>query len=318
MGPLTERVDVGGEYTGGSPVVVVAGSASRDLTPDDPRGWRLGGGVTYGALALARLGVAVAALVGVDPAASNAWELALLREAGVAVVLARLDHGPVFENVERPGGRRQVCHDAGLPLVAEALPGAWREAPGWLLAPVAAELPATWAEVPPAGARVALGWQGLLRQMTGGAPVRRRAPRADPLLARADLVGVSMTDLPPSAPLAAWAGWIGRDRPDPAELVMTAGQHGGVAFHVVGGRLRAARHYRPAAAGQVVDATGAGDVFLAAWLAGRLAIDRACRPPAHAACLAFAAAAASLVVEGVGLPAVPTLGQVRLRLGSHR
>ena len=34
------------------PVVVVVGAACRDLVHDDPRGWRLGGGVTYAALTL--------------------------------------------------------------------------------------------------------------------------------------------------------------------------------------------------------------------------------------------------------------------------
>ena len=52
--------------------VVHVGSSSRDLTPDDPRGWRLGGGVTYAALTTARLGLRTAAVVGVDAAGSTA------------------------------------------------------------------------------------------------------------------------------------------------------------------------------------------------------------------------------------------------------
>src|SRR6478752_3913971 len=44
--------------------VLHVGSASRDLTSDDPRGWRLGGGVTYAALTTARLGLRTAAVVG--------------------------------------------------------------------------------------------------------------------------------------------------------------------------------------------------------------------------------------------------------------
>ena len=49
-----------------APEVVVVGAASRDLVDDDARGWRLGGGVSYSALALARLGLPVRALIGVD------------------------------------------------------------------------------------------------------------------------------------------------------------------------------------------------------------------------------------------------------------
>ncbi len=40
-----------------TPDVVVVGSACRDLVEDDPRGWRLGGGASYSALAFARLGL---------------------------------------------------------------------------------------------------------------------------------------------------------------------------------------------------------------------------------------------------------------------
>ena len=35
------------------PAVVVVGAACRDLVDDDERGWRLGGGASYSALALA-------------------------------------------------------------------------------------------------------------------------------------------------------------------------------------------------------------------------------------------------------------------------
>ena len=65
--------------------IVHVGSASRDLTTDDPRGWRLGGGATYAALTTARLGLRTAAILGVDPAASTARELDLLREGVTAV-----------------------------------------------------------------------------------------------------------------------------------------------------------------------------------------------------------------------------------------
>ena len=88
-----------------APSVLVVGSASRDLTPDDPRRWRLGGAVSYGALTLARLGLPTRALVGADAEAASASELAVLRDAGVDVSVARLPHGPVFRNVETPAGR---------------------------------------------------------------------------------------------------------------------------------------------------------------------------------------------------------------------
>ena len=171
--------------------IVHIGSASRDLTSEDTRGWKLGGGSPYSALATARLGLRTAALVGVDAAAASAEELDLLRDAGVELVLQRLNTGPVFRNRELPGGRVQDCLVAGSPLPVPDLPGTWQEAAAWLLEPVAGELEEGWAGQLPPGALVGLGWQGLLRELVAGQVVRRRPPGPSRLLGRADLVGVS-------------------------------------------------------------------------------------------------------------------------------
>ncbi len=49
--------------SGDRPDLIVVGAASRDVTPNDPRGWRLGGAVAYVSLAAARLGLRVGALL---------------------------------------------------------------------------------------------------------------------------------------------------------------------------------------------------------------------------------------------------------------
>ena len=123
------------------PAVVVVGAACRDVAAHDRRGWRLGGGVTYSALTIARLGLRTAALVGADDRAATAAELDLLRIAGVDVRIVPLERGPVFENVETPGGRIQIAGSPSKPLLVEALPPAWRQARAWLFGPVADELP---------------------------------------------------------------------------------------------------------------------------------------------------------------------------------
>jgi sugar/nucleoside kinase (ribokinase family) len=304
---------MGGEYTRRPPLVVAVGSASRDVDAADPRGWRLGGGVVYGALALARLGLAAGAVIGVDEPASTAWELDALREAGAEVSLVRLRRAPVFTNQEQGTARRQLCHEPGEPFDATALPRTWRDAAGWLFAPIAGELPGAWADVPRPDALVALGWQGLLRRLAADRPVRRRAAGPHPLLARADIVGVSRHELAPSLTLSRLAGWIGRGRPGGAELVLTAGTRGGLAVRLAAhgpGRLRLVPSI---VSGRAVDATGAGDVFLAALLASRLCgAGRAVRADGG---LAAATAAASLTVEGIGVAGVPTLAHVAWRLG---
>jgi sugar/nucleoside kinase (ribokinase family) len=291
------------------PTVVVVGAASRDVDPAEPRGWRLGGAVSYGALLLARLGMRVGALVGLDRAARDAGEPATLCAAGVHVVVVELERGPVFENREAPAGRSQICHETCDRLPVAALPAAWRDAPAFLFAPVAGEVGPEWAEAPAPGAAVGLGWQGLLRDLVAGQPIRRLAPWPGPLQARSDVAVVSRDDLP--ALRAAQSAECLLSRAG-QQLAMTAGRSGGVFLRRTSGGSVEARRWLAVPARREVDATGAGDVFLAALVAARLALgpDRAGGP----ASLAFAAMAASLSVEDTGLRGVPDLATIRRRL----
>jgi sugar/nucleoside kinase (ribokinase family) len=296
------------------PTVVVVGAAARDIATDDARGWRLGGGVAYSALTTARLGLPTAAIVGVDRVAATARELDLLRMAGVDVHLVELERGPVFDNVETPEGRIQVGHERADPIPVEALPAAWRNAPAWVLATVADELPPAWADVPGTGALVAAGWQGLLRDVVAGQRVRRRPPGPSPIIARADLVGVSRDDLGPEAPVDD----LVRHLHPGATLVLTQGDHGGLVMTAGQDGPDGMYHYPAIRSTAIVDPTGAGDVFLAALLAARAEprlvggrLDR------HFDLL-LAAAVASLVLEGRGLLGVPERAAVRRRMTGAR
>lgn len=289
------------------PDVVVVGSAARDIDEAEPRGWRLGGGVTYGALASARLGLRTAALVGLDPEALDAHELRLLEDAGVDLCRVPLPTGPVFRNVELPGGRVQTCLSTSSPVPVDALPDAWRRTRSWLLAPVAGEVPDTWADMPTEDAVVLFGWQGVLRRLATGERVTPLLPTPSRLLARSDIAGVSRHDIPHDLLLADLLRML---RPG-ARLLLTAGERGGALLHLDdAGRVRG-RSYRPIPARAEVDPVGAGDATLAAILVARLALGAAARWEARATHLA--ALAGSLTVEGVGLPAVPTRHAIRER-----
>jgi sugar/nucleoside kinase (ribokinase family) len=317
---VTERPDRTGQPSGGPatvPTVVVVGSAARDLTDDDPRGWRLGGGVSYSALTTARLGLPTAAIVGVDAEAATASELDLLREAGVDVHLVRLEHGPVFVNIERPEGRLQLCGDHSDPVPVSAVPDAWRAAPGWILAPVAAELPPDWADVPASEAFVAVGWQGLLRELDAGEPVRHVAPRPDPIIRRADLTGLSRDDIDRGYPLADLYALLRRG----SSLAVTQGDRGGLIVHGAHGDHAAdleLRHYPAIPSHAAVDPTGAGDVFLAALAAARIEPRLVGGRIGQGFDLLLAASAASLVLEGPGMFGVPTRDAVRRRMAEAR
>jgi sugar/nucleoside kinase (ribokinase family) len=289
------------------PTVLVVGAASRDVTDADPRGWRLGGAVAYCSLTLARLGLRVRALVGADGPASTADELDLLRDAGAEVAVAPLARGPVFEIIEGPGGRRQRCLSVADTISLEALPGDWEANDAIVLGPVAGELPPEWAGV--TAPLVALGWQGLLRRLVAGADVERVRARADPLLGVADLVGVSVDDVDPQVRLRDLVDLV---RPG-ATLVVTRGNRGGTALVSRRPAHSILRAYPAIPSNGVVDPTGAGDVFLATFVAtavdgARLGVEDI------TARLTFAAAAGSIAVEDRGLLGVPTLEAVRRRV----
>jgi sugar/nucleoside kinase (ribokinase family) len=292
------------------PDVVVVGAASRDRVPDDPRGWRLGGAVSYAALAIARLGLRVGALVGADAEAADARELGMLRDAGADLRLVPLASGPVFDNIEEPAGRRQVAYSAAATLPVDALPAAWRGAPAWLLGPVAGELGDEWAAVPDDAAIVAIGWQGLLREVRAGEPVTRVAPSPSPMLARADLVAVSGTDFGSDTRIDDVSRFLRRG----ATVLVTSGARGGLAAEVGPDGLERLHHYPALRPDRVVDPTGAGDVFLASVLAARTKPQLVGGRIAQRYDLLLAAAAASLLVEGLGLDGVPSREQIRRRM----
>ncbi len=285
------------------------GSAARDIAPHDPRGWRLGGGVTYAAFTTARLGLRTAAVIGVDAEAARSAELEALRAAGVDVLTVPLAEGPVFHNIETPDGRVQTCLAPGLPLPVVDLPEAWRDARAWSFTPVAGEVLDDWAAVVPPTAYVVVAWQGFLRVLEAGHQVRRAPPGPSALLRRADLVGVSHNDVDPDTTLAQLCSLL---KPG-SDLLVTRGSDGGLLVRVGEDGPSTAVRYAPTRAAEV-DPTGAGDTFLAALAASALrpaiAGRRRSRRPLD---LRFAAAAGALAVEAVGLDGVPDRAAVNLR-----
>jgi sugar/nucleoside kinase (ribokinase family) len=292
--------------------VLHIGSACRDIAGDDPRGWRLGGGVTFAALTTARLGLRTAAVVGVDSVAGTAAELDLLRDAGVDLMLVVLREGPIYHNVETPAGRVQTCVQPGAPLPVQALPESWLRAPGWMIAPVAGEVHDDWASIIPERTFVAIAWQGSLRRLVAGERVTRKAPSPSPLLRRADLVGASHHDLDPATPLDALFPLLAPY----GRLLITQGHEGGLLIALGEGGHETLR-YRSAESDEEVDPTGAGDTFLSALLATAVHRNLGGRQRGLLD-LRVAAAAGSLVVEAPGLTGVPDRAAVVARMIRER
>jgi hypothetical protein len=285
-----------------TPDVVVVGSACRDLADDDPRGWRLGGGASYSALALARLGLRVGAMVVADELAAGSSEIEMIRDAGVEVRFQPGARGPIFVNTETPSGRIQQTPQVSDPVDPAALPDAWRSCRGWMIAPVAAEIPDVWADVPPPDAHVALGWQGLLRVLVPGARVHHRQPFTSPVVWRANLIGVGVDDIDASTTPGDLTALL---RPG-AEMLLTDGVHGGNAYRVGdGGRMASSRHWHSIPTRRYVDPVGAGDSFLSGVFAAQLEPALVAGWSAGDADLRLGAACGSLVLEGPGLYGVP-------------
>lgn len=298
-------------------LVLVIGSASRDIAPGDPRGWRLGGAVMYAGLALARLGVATRVLAGVDAAAAEAHELDALRAAGVELRLVQLGRCPVFENRETPFGRVQTCLEPGEPIPPAALPADWAGSPAWVFGPVAAELEEAWATVPRPEAFVALGWQGLLRDLSTGGVVARRRPWASAIVARADLIVVGRDDLDPGTGPADLLPLLHAG----AELLLTDGRRGGIAVGPDAAGRRRRRTWLAITADREIDPTGAGDALLAGVVAARLGDPLgtvAASPVRRTGDLRLGAAVASLTVEAPGLAGVPSRVAVEARIRRRR
>ncbi|MEO7118038.1 MAG: PfkB family carbohydrate kinase [Candidatus Limnocylindrales bacterium] len=247
-----------------TPAVVVVGAATRDIDANDSRGWRLGGGVTHCARALAGLGLTTGVVMGIEDAAADAHELDELRGQGVLIHRVRLDQGPVFENRESHGARIQIAHQPSDQMPADAIPTEWRETCAMLLTPVAGELGAGWADAAPPDAIVAIDLQGLARVLVADREVRPRRLTRTALTERADLISVSAEDLrggPVSiADLLVHAG---------QQLALTRAERGSVHIRRRDGGIDA-RRIPAVRSRRLVSAVGAGDTFVAAWLAATL------------------------------------------------
>ena len=287
----------------GRPELLVVGAATRDLDPADARGWRLGGTVSYAALAAARLGIRVRALVGADAEAAVARELDVLRDAGVAIVVAPLAHGPIFENRQMGNARQQFVVGVSDRIPTTALPPEWRNPTAVLLGPVADELGDEWADAVPKGALVALAWQGLLRDLVPGEPVRIKPLTPTPLVRRADIAFVSAEDVDAGGPR------LESVLRDGQELFVTHGDMGALHIRTAGGARRA-RFIPPRPRRTPIDTTGAGDTFLAAYVAARLAALQLVGTKDEWRLEAIAAAMASLNVEAPTLEHVPSLREL--------
>lgn len=255
-------------------------------------GYRLGGSVIYAGLTAHALGERVAVVTRAGPDVPVKDTLPNLQ-----VHLLPSTVTTTFRNEEHPGGRRrQLMAALAEPIRTEDIPRGWIQAEVVMLAPVAGELGAELVDFFPSSTLVATP-QGWLRGWNKQGLVSPKLWQdAERVLPKVRIAILSEWDLGQDhAIIEHYARLV-------PILVTTAGPRDATVY------IYGTAHRVPAFPTAVVDATGAGDVFAAAFTVWF----HRCGDPLEAA--RFAHCAASLSIEGSGTTTIPTLPRVEKRL----
>jgi sugar/nucleoside kinase (ribokinase family) len=202
------------------------------------------------------------------------------------------EHSTRFENMYVEAGRKQRLLSRAADLDLESVPLAWRNPRVVHLAPIADEVdPGLARELP--GALIALTPQGWLRRWDASGLIRRKEwSEVEAILPKAELVFVSQEDFI-NDPM--WVELLAGRYP---LLIITRGAAGATLYQ------RGVATDLPATPVVEIDATGAGDIFAACFVARFL--ER--RDPLEAARFANRLAAAG--VQRHGLEAVPNQHEI--------
>lgn len=262
---------------------LVIGHVAHDLAPN---GYRLGGTAAYSALTAQALGVHVGIVTAVGP------ETSLAPLNGIPAVSIHSPRSTTFENIYHGHIRTQYVRAQATRIGFEHVPEPWQRASIIHLGPIADEMNST---LPDGFAPALLGLtpQGWMRQWSADGRVSPKPwENAEAALQRAGAVVISREDVNGDDELIEHMAHQTR------VLAVTEAADGAVLYWN-GDR----RRFR-APKVKEVDATGAGDIFAAAFFV-RLT---ATRDPWEAA--RFATLVASCSITRVGLEGIPTLAEI--------
>jgi len=263
---------------------LVIGHVSEDFTH---LGTRLGGTVAYSSLTAKALGSRVGVITACGPETS----LEILKD--IAIITASSEYSTTFDNINTEDGRRQVLHRRAVPLSYEQVPAVWRRTEIVHLGPVAQEIETL---LPDSFFPSLLGLtpQGWMRTWDESGKVTKTVwNNAEQALKQAGAVVLSIEDVAGDEEQIEFMANHTR------VLVVTEGAAGSRLYW--NGDQR--RFHAPKV--QEVDATGAGDIFAAAFFI-RLQITR---DPWEAA--RFATQLAAHSVTRTGLESVPTAEEIQ-------
>lgn len=263
---------------------LVIGHVAHDLTPGGPR---LGGTVSYSALTARALGLRVGAVTASGP------ETSLESLKDIPVISIDSPQSTTFENIYTEHGRVQFLRAQASRIDFNSVPETWRRTPIIHLAPLADEIDSV---LPKGFSPTLLGVtpQGWMRQWDAEGRVSSRAwVNSEAALMQADAVVISREDVRGDDEVIEHMAHQTR------VLAVTEGAAGSVLYwHGDRRRFRALQV-------KDVDATGAGDVFAAAFFVRLFTT----RDPWEAA--RFATLLASHTVTRVGLDGIPTAAEIQ-------
>ncbi len=263
---------------------VVVGHLAVDMTP---AGLRLGGTAAYSALTARALGWRVGIVTACDAEAP----LDALR--GIQIVSASSPYSTTFENISTLDGRKQILHHRAAELSFDQIPSAWRDASILHAAPIAQEISSDFSANIPAN-WIGLTPQGWMRAWDEDGRVQPCAwKEAGDVLPRVRAAVISREDVAGDEEQIEFFAHRAR------VLAVTEGAAGARLFWNGDQRRFRTPQVRE------VDATGAGDIFAAAFFI-RL---RSTRDPWEAA--RFATQLAAFSVTRPGLEGIPTQEEIR-------
>lgn len=264
---------------------LVLGHVAHDLTPE---GYRLGGTAAYSALTAQALGLRVGIVTASGP------ETSLEALSGIPMIALESPKSTTFENIYTEHGRVQYLRAQASRINFMNVPEVWRRTPILHLGPIDNEMD----DILPEGFSpdlLGLTPQGWMRQWDSEGRVSRSAwANAGAALVRADAVVISREDVNGDDEL------IEQMAHETRILAVTEAAAGAVLYWNGDSR----RFRAPKA--KEVDATGAGDVFAAAFFIRLLKT----HDPWEAA--RFATLIATCSVRRPGLEGIATPGEVEV------
>jgi len=263
---------------------LVIGHVAHDLTPSGPR---LGGTAAYSALTARALGMRVGVIT------ANGPETSLDALGDILIVSTPSLHSTTFENIYSDSGRRQVLHHQAVHLSLDHAPEPWQRTPIVHLGPIAQEVEAA---LPDSFSPSLLGLtpQGWMRAWDESGQVRQMGwESAEQILGQAGAVVVSIED-------------VSGDE-EQIEFIATHTRVLAVTEGAAGARLYWHGDQRRFRAPEMdeIDATGAGDIFAAAFFIRLLTT----QDPWEAA--RFATQLSARSVLRAGLEAIPSAEEIQ-------